>query len=132
MNAPHEEWLSKAEDDLQFARVGLKEDFCAQVCFLSQQAIEKCLKGTLVKLGRSYPKTHSLRELFHLISEIKWDKWAEAITIIDGYYVPLRYPDAAAGSKASGPPNKEEAGEALQTAEEIFQVVTDFLFSLRG
>lgn len=129
MSGPHEEWLEKAEDDLKFAEIGLKEGFCAQVCFLSQQAIEKCLKGTLVFLGRSYPKVHGLRELSKLIPELDLKEWATALTIIDGYYVPLRYPDAAAGSKASGPPSKEEAGEALKTAEAVSEQVKRFLFS---
>lgn len=55
--------------------------------------------------------------------ELDFQKWATVLTVIDGYYVTLRYPDAAAGSKAGGPPNQEEAGEALTTAEEIFEHV---------
>lgn len=119
----HEEWFLKAEDDLKFAKVGLEEGFYAQVCFLSQQAIEKCLKGALIALGRPYPKSHGLTELSKLVPELAPQQWATALTIIDGYYVPLRYPDAAAGSKASDPPNQEEAKEVLVTAEEIFAYV---------
>ncbi|MBI4125808.1 MAG: HEPN domain-containing protein [Deltaproteobacteria bacterium] len=127
MQKPHDEWLAKAEDDLQFARVGLKEGFYSQVCTLAQQTIEKSLKGTLVARQRPYPKNHSLRELAKKLPELKLDWWMESLTIIDGYYVPLRYPDAAAGTKASGPPNEEEAKEALKTAEEIFGHVGAFL-----
>ncbi|OGQ22903.1 MAG: hypothetical protein A3I05_08465 [Deltaproteobacteria bacterium RIFCSPLOWO2_02_FULL_44_10] len=127
MNARYEAWMDKAEDDLQFAEIGLREGFHAQVCFLSQQSIEKSLKGALVFLGKAYPKTHSLRELSSLFSELNLRKWKEMLSVIDGYYIPLRYPDAAPGMKASGPPNKQEAKEALSTAQEIFEAVTEYI-----
>lgn len=127
MIAPHEEWLDKAEDDLRFAEIGLREAFYTQVCFLSQQSIEKTLKGALVSLNRSYPKIHSLRELAKKLSELDLKIFLEPLTLIDGYYVPLRYPDAAPGMKADGEPNKEEAGEALSTAKKIFDLVSEFL-----
>ncbi len=126
MTVPHEEWLTKAADDIQFAALGLKEEFYSQVCFLSQQAIEKALKGALVKLGRSYPKSHNLRELAKRVPELNLKGHMEQLTIIDGYYVPLRYPDAAPGMKASGSPNQTEAAEALTTAKEIFDIVKNF------
>ena len=123
MTEPHEEWFEKAEDDLKFAEIGLREEFFSQVCFLSQQAIEKSLKGTLVKLGRSHPKSHNLRELAQRIPELNLKPHMEQLTIIDGYYVPIRYPGAAPGMKASGPPNEEEAKQALATAKAIFDLV---------
>jgi len=131
MSGRHEEWLSKAENDLQFAEVGLKEGFYAQVCFLSQQAIEKSLKGAMVALGRSYPKSHNLMELSKKLPELSLKKYAEHVAIIDGYYVPLRYPDAMPGTKASGAPNKAEAAQALSIARKIFSFVSEFLTSRR-
>lgn len=127
----HEEWLDRAEDDLKFAEVGLREEFFAQVCFHSQQCIEKCLKATLVSLGRPYPKSHNLQELMQKLPELKLDQWLEGISIIDGYYVPIRYPDAMPGMKSSGPPNREEAKDALDVAEKVFGEVTRFLSSKR-
>ena len=127
MNEELDHWLARAEDDLRFAEVGLREQFFAQVCFLSQQCIEKCLKGALVALDRSYPKSHNLRALRKLVPELALDPWRMAIDIIDGYYVPLRYPDALPGMKSSGPPNESEAKEALTTAQEIFSLTATFL-----
>ncbi|TFH13183.1 MAG: HEPN domain-containing protein [Lentisphaerales bacterium] len=43
MNQAHEQWLSMAENDLEFARLGLKHGYHSQACFLSQQAAEKAL-----------------------------------------------------------------------------------------
>lgn len=127
MTEPHEAWLEKATDDLCFAAIGLKEGFHSQVCFLSQQAIEKSLKGCLVKLGRSYPKNHNLRELAKLTPELPLKSFLEQITVMDGYYIPIRYPDAAPGMKASGPPNETEAALALDTAKQILETVRKFL-----
>ncbi len=36
-------WLSKAGDDLEFAKLGLDNEFYSQVCFLSHQVVEKSL-----------------------------------------------------------------------------------------
>ena len=38
-------WLKQAENDLEFARLGLREGFFAQVCFLAQQSAEKAVKA---------------------------------------------------------------------------------------
>ena len=127
MKKAHEEWLERAQDDLRFAEVGLRERFYSQVCFLSQQAIEKCLKGALVFSKRPYPKSHSLGELSRKLPEMHLEVWREKLAILDGYYVPLRYPDAAPGTTQSGAPNKKEATEAFTTAEEIFQAVARYV-----
>ncbi|MFH0800233.1 MAG: HEPN domain-containing protein [Pseudomonadota bacterium] len=132
MSGRHDEWLDRAEDDLKFAKVGLREEFFAQVCFHAQQCIEKSLKGALVAMGRSYPKSHSLAELLKKLPELKLDAWRVSIMIIDGYYVPLRYPDAAPGMKSSGPPNGKEAKDALDTAEEVFGAVCRFISHLHS
>lgn len=123
MSGRHDEWLDRADDDIQFARLGLREGFYTQVCFHAQQAIEKSLKGLLVFQKRSYPKTHGLLELVSLVTEINLNELRANIAIIEDYYVPMRYPDAAAGMKATGPPNQTEAAEALQTAEKVFECV---------
>ena len=40
-----EEWISKADEDFEFARINLEEEkpFHAQICFHFQQAAEKYL-----------------------------------------------------------------------------------------
>jgi HEPN domain-containing protein len=42
-----QEWIAKAEDDFQFARISLseKKPFYAHICFLYQQSAEKYLKA---------------------------------------------------------------------------------------
>ena len=43
--AEADRWLKQAENDLDFARVGLREGFFAQVCFLAQQSAESTGAG---------------------------------------------------------------------------------------
>jgi HEPN domain-containing protein len=125
MKERHEAWFAYAEDDLNFAKVGLREGFHAQVCYHCQQAIEKCLKGLLVFQGKTYPRTHGLMELAKSIPELDLKKWRLSLARIEDYCVPTRYPDAAPGTASSGPPSKEEAAEALKTAGEIFHWVKE-------
>lgn len=121
---PYERWLNQAWDDLQFARLGLEQGFHAQACFLSQQVIEKCLKGYLVSRGRLYPKTHKLVDLLQLCGEILQELMPleGLFRVIDGYYIPARYPDAApSGGEMS--PGAAQAGEAIETAENVYALI---------
>jgi HEPN domain-containing protein len=63
---PHEQWLDSAEDDLSFAQLGFREKYFSQACFLSQQVVEKSLKGFLLAKGRAYPRLHKVFELAKL------------------------------------------------------------------
>jgi len=56
------EWLQKAEDDFQFARISLdeKKPFVAQICFLFQQSAEKYLKAFMLSQGLKLQKIHDL------------------------------------------------------------------------
>ena len=125
----HKKWLAKAEDDLKFAKVGLENQFYSQVCFLSQQAIEKALKGFLVSKGRLYPKTHKLIELKRLCADIlsNLEEFDDSLRIVDEYYIPSRYPDGVPGSFKDGLPSVENAKEALETAEKILDLVNNEL-----
>ena len=53
-------WFCQAEDDLEFARLGLEEEFYAQACFLSQQAGAKALKALRYLRGERRVLGHSL------------------------------------------------------------------------
>ena len=48
-----DEWLTKAEDDFEFARINLEEKklFFAQICFHFHQAAEKYFKAFIIANG---------------------------------------------------------------------------------
>jgi HEPN domain-containing protein len=57
-----EEWLAKAKEDFEFARVNLEErkSFYAQICFHFHQAAEKYLKAFIVTHELEFRKIHEL------------------------------------------------------------------------
>jgi len=123
MKKQPEIWLAYADDDLRFARSGLSDGFFSHVCSLSQQAVEKALKGYLLAMGKMYPKTHNLPRLAKLIDESWLDEFEKTIKKMDKFYIPLRYPDAMAGTLPEGAPGKEDAEQALSWADELVGVV---------
>jgi HEPN domain-containing protein len=89
-------WLRQAENDLQYARLGLREGFSAQVCFLCQQIAEKALKSVHYgKLGKRIVYGHSLVELAKELS-LENDLRRE-LALLDQYYIPTRYPNGLPG-----------------------------------
>jgi HEPN domain-containing protein len=98
---PHEQWLARAEDDLSFAQLGLREKYFSQVCFLSQQVVEKALKAFLLAMGRGYPRLHKVIELANLCVELEKDliPLKNDLKLLDEFYIPTRYPDAVPGGR---------------------------------
>jgi len=123
MTKPHEGWLYMSREDLRFAESGLKDDFYAHVCFLSQQAVEKAMKGFLVYQNKDYPKTHGLITL-HRLMDVDWLRSSlSEIKKLSEFYVPLRYPDAFPGSLPEGLPDEEDATNAFNWASNIVGLI---------
>jgi HEPN domain-containing protein len=122
---PHEQWLARAEEDLSFAQLGFREKYFSQVCFLSQQVVEKALKAFLLAKARSFPRIHRVVELVKLCSELASDLEAlkNELKLLDEFYIPTRYPDAIPGGLAEGLPSAEDAKVALETAAKVLELV---------
>ena len=122
---PHEQWLARAEDDLSFAQLGLREKYFSQVCFLSQQVVEKAFKAFLLAKGRPYPRLHKVIELANLCFELEkdLDPLKNDLKLLDEFYIPTRYPDAVPGGLPSGIPEFADAETALQTATRVLELV---------
>ena len=56
-------WCRQARNDLDLAAVASSNGFHAQACFFATQAAEKALKGAIVELGLTPPRTHGLSQL---------------------------------------------------------------------
>lgn len=121
----HEKWLTKAEEDLSFASLGLREQFFSHACFLCQQVVEKSLKGFLLGSGRPYPRQHKVVDLVSLCPEIQADlePLKDELKLLDEFYVPTRYPDAIPGSLPAGSPSLDDAQTAFQTASAVLDLV---------
>jgi HEPN domain-containing protein len=119
----YSEWLEKAGRDLKSAKV-LKQNDCGNdiVAFHCQQAIEKSLKGYLLKQTGQIVEGHSL---IYLCKEstnynIEFKKWLKDCAFVNQYYIETRYP-----SDVPLVISDDEANECISIAEEIYKMVTE-------
>jgi HEPN domain-containing protein len=115
-------WLQKAALDLRAAEHAMsatEASLRSDVVFHAQQAAEKTLKAFLAWHDVPFRKTHNLEELGRACVYID----ATLGVVVDRaaplteYAWRFRYP----GEPSE--PSREEAGEALDTAREVFEMV---------
>ncbi|MDP2939980.1 MAG: HEPN domain-containing protein [Candidatus Omnitrophota bacterium] len=118
-------WFKFAYEDLTMAKAALKQKVYNQVCFHSQQGVEKMLKGFLRSKKQFIPKTHFLDELLKLCIDIEpqFKTLKEKCSILDDYYIPTRYPEALPGMLPNGFPTEKHALEALSFLKKIMKFV---------
>jgi len=122
-------WLEQAEDDLRWAK-HLRDAGAHNIaCFLSQQVAEKALKALLYHQGEELVMGHSVKELCERAAastpdiEDKCAHWG----LLDGFYVPTRYPDALPGSIPARVYDRRSADDAVATATEVVETVREKL-----
>jgi HEPN domain-containing protein len=118
-------WFKKAIKDYKAAKALLTlddDDHLETIAYLTQQCIEKCLKGYLVYSNQRIAKTHNLDELAVLARKIEGapsylaSKSKLLSTITDYAYI-HRYPDAV---KKPKPLTKKAVKTAIDFAEKCF------------
>lgn len=72
-------WLEFARQDLRIAELAMSEGLYNQVCFHSEQCVEKVLKAWLAEKGKKIPRTHSMADLLTLIPTAVLADMAEEI-----------------------------------------------------
>lgn len=120
-NEEVKKWLIFAQEDLTMAELALKEKIYNQVCFHSEQCIEKILKGFIAYKGEIHPQTHKLTDLLSFMSPSPFDDLRNDILIVDRFYTPTRYPDALPGTLPEGLPTEKDAKEAIEVAKIVFE-----------
>jgi HEPN domain-containing protein len=122
-------WAGQAEDDLRFARVGVKERFYAQACFLSQQAGEKALKALRYLRGERRVLGHSLVVLVDsLAGELTDHATLRSLAAeLDLHYVPARYPNGLPDVAPFQAYSREQAVRAVAAAERFVSVARETL-----
>lgn len=111
------DWLVAAEDDLKIAKSLKDDNLSSGVCFHSQQVAEKSLKAILLSKGQKSLKTH---DLAFLLKRLGKEEHLDACEFLNRFYIPIRYPDAPAGSIEDRRPSTDMAIKALEYAQEIF------------
>ena len=109
-----ESWLKSAKSDLILAKIPRPEGvFYEHLCYHAQQAVEKSLKGVLIRVGHKYPPTHNLQVLVDALPSTVYPvPFASEISILTEYAT-LRYLDE------DEPVSSSEYIEAIVAAEEI-------------
>jgi HEPN domain-containing protein len=120
-----QQWLRKAEHDLQNIRNNLAADNIPTdtVCFHAQQAIEKLLKSVLVANARNISKTHDLVKLLTDVADILPEllPYEDQLEDISEYGVGVRYPDDFFE------PTLDEARHAYEVALKIETIILNKL-----
>jgi len=121
MNEAVEHWLTFARQDLRMAELALEEGIYNQVCFHSQQCVEKAIKGWLEQQGQAPPRTHRMADLLALLPPELLNDLSDALGLLDRFYIPTRYPDALPGMLPDGLPGARDAREALGMAQQTLE-----------
>jgi HEPN domain-containing protein len=117
----YNDWLEIASRDIKSARI-LKQNDCGNdmVAFHCQQAIEKSLKGFLLKQLGHIMEGHSLIYLCKeaLTYNVEFKKYLKDCAFVNQYYIETRYP-------ADVPLiiSDDEAEECIDIAEGLYQLV---------
>ncbi len=92
-----EQWLTKANRDLRFAKAALTldEKFYDEIVFHCQQSVEKSIKGFLAKNKQPFSKTHDIGELLTSVAKVDLELTSllSGAKILTKYAVAIRYPD---------------------------------------
>jgi HEPN domain-containing protein len=117
------EWIRKAEDDLQTARIlaAAGTALYDQIAFHCQQTAEKYAKAILEELGSAVPKTHDLEDLLAmLLSHYGFlRRHRRALRFLTGFAVDPRYPLLRV--------TKRQSTAALRSARKWEQVCRNLL-----
>ena len=115
----HEEWLFKAEHDLESAKGLFNLGLFDTAIYHTQQCSEKVLKAYLVFKNQPLPKTHNLDMLCLLCIDLdsEFDNIYLDALDLNGLDVTFRYPGAQLM------PFKKDVEAAIETAEKIFDFV---------
>ena len=123
-------WLSQAEEDLKWADELTRLGGYHIACFLAQQVAEKALKAYLYAQGEEIVLGHSVARLCEAAARYnpafleKQKTWS----ILDGYYVPTRYPNGLPDSIPARVFTQEAARHAVDLAQQAIHFVRQLLF----
>ena len=111
-------WLEQAEEDLRWADDLARRGGYHIACFLAQQIGEKALKAFLYASGEEIVLGHSVERLCAEAARYEPDfrERARRWSILDGHYVPTRYPNSLPDSIPARVYTEDAAAEAVRLA----------------
>lgn len=127
-NKPRDEgqrWLSQAAEDLKWTKLLAEQGGWHIACFLSQQVTEKALKAFLFSQGEEIVLGHSVARLCAQSAEYQagFSEKARRWSLLDGYYIPTRYPNGLPDGIPAEVYTESAAKSAVVLAEEAVEYV---------
>ena len=123
-----EEWIAKADEDFEFAKINLEENnpFYVQICFHFHQATEKYLKTYIIANDLPFSKIHDLPLLLKQCSSKNHSflEFSEDCEYLAAFYIETRYPVHWPAQHA-----KKDAQRAFEAAENIRTLIKQELGS---
>lgn len=120
-------WLEQAEEDLRWARDLAERGGHHIACFMAQQVAEKAVKAFLYAQGEEIVMGHSIERLCSHAA--RWQpEFSELVkrwSILDGFYVPTRYPNSLPDSIPARVYTRDAAMEAVRLAAEAVAYARD-------
>ncbi len=118
-------WLDQASEDLKWAKDLAERGGYHIACFLAQQIGEKALKAFLYAQGEEIVVGHSVERLCHQAARYdrEFEDMVSVWSILDGFYIPTRYPNGVPDSIPARVYTRYAAAQAVELAEEIVEFV---------
>lgn len=118
-------WLAQSKLDLADARYLYEGNRYNACCFFCQQAAEKAIKAYLYQQGAEHVYGHSVAELCQEASKFNraFADIKPAVSPLDVFYIPTRYPNGLPGGIPSEAFTNEDAERALAMAEKTIVLV---------
>lgn len=128
-----ERWLAQATEDLRWAHLLAREGGYHLACFLSQQVTEKAVKAFLYAQGEDVVLGHSVERLCAAAARYlpDFEKRARRWSLLDGYYVPTRYPNSLPDGIPAHVYTEDAAKSAVALADEAVAWVRELLEKAR-
>jgi len=124
-----ERWLSQAIEDLKWTKLLTEQGGWYLACFLSQQVTEKALKAFLYAQGEEIVLGHSVARLCADAVEYNKDfsEKAKRWSLLDGYYIPTRYPNGLPDGIPADVYTEDAAKSAVALADEAVNYVKELI-----
>jgi HEPN domain-containing protein len=132
--AEGQRWLRQAQEDLRWAHHLAGQGAYHLACFLAQQVTEKALKAFLYAQGEEIVLGHSVERLCAAAAayEPQFKSFARSWSILDGYYIPTRYPNGLPDGIPADVYTQQAANDAVALANEAVDFVTQRLADVDG
>jgi HEPN domain-containing protein len=116
------DWLAQAERDLDQAKASLKDGRHEWACFAAHQSAEKAVKALHLSRGQEAWGHVVARVLGELSQELPSGLLDKA-KVLDGFYVPTRYPNGHPEGAPFEHYGTLQSTEAVRYASEILEFV---------